>query len=133
METWKLYNALLMTGLSGARTTVLFGERQLEVRQVEKTEDCSHIVTDIWVDGKAPPDDRRLKAYTVCPLSIAPATQPGGEKWLMKVQEADLNFGPRSNPSGWAAEAYPARSGQNNLVRFETTVMRNPDRSRNGP
>jgi hypothetical protein len=107
-------------------------EGQVEVRQVEKVADCAHLVKDLWINGKAPTDDRHLQAYVVCPLSGAPAHYPGGEKMLVTVQEADLNFIPTSEPMGWAAEAFPSKAGTKNLLRFITMVQVNADRTSNG-
>lgn len=132
LENWELYDALLMTGLTGARTTVLRVGAQLEVRQVEKTEACSHIVTDLWIGGKPPKDDANFHPYVVCPLSSAPPEYKGGEKWLMTIQEADLNFHPTSEPTGWAVEAFPPKRPGAPFVRSINRVLRNADGSANG-
>jgi hypothetical protein len=131
-QSWLLFDALLLTGVTGTRTTVPMGSDKLEIHQVEKTDACSHIISEAWINGEKPTDDRLLQPYVVCPLSTAPSAHKGGEKWLMKVLEADLTFKPISKPVGLAADVFPSARGLKNFIRLEVTVMINDDGSRNG-
>ncbi len=132
IQSWLLFDALLLTGVTGTRTTVPMGKDKLEIHQVEKTDACSHIISDAWIDGKRPTDDRHLQPYVVCPMSSAPSAYKGGEKWLMQVREADLTFKPISRPVGMAADVFPAARGVKNFIRLEVTAMINDDGTRNG-
>lgn len=129
-QEWKLYSAVILTGSTGLRTTVVLGDDKLEVRQVEKDDDCASVVADVWLKGQPPRDDRNLEAFKICPISDAPSAL-GGEKFLMRVVSTDLAFNPISKPIGMGVDLIKSETNSN-IVSMVADAMVMEDGSHPG-